>query len=160
MVSDDPRVNEAAAPTRYVDTAELITERLLVAGYTVGWQGTNAVLARDGHCWIGKAGDREASLREAMRMADFDLAPPSHPSYATPMPDAIAQLRAALLATGKTPYAIEQATGVPRMTIGRILSGKADPTVATMDRLAGFVGLQVGLIARVANNPKNANRGG
>lgn len=72
------------------------------------------------------------------------------------MPPVYEHLRAALVASGKSQYQLERDSGVSRSRINAFLLAKSAPDVASVEKLANCIGLQLGLIARVTDNPKKS----
>lgn len=53
------------------------------------------------------------------------------------------QVRAAILASDETPYAIAKGSGVNRSQLSRLLSGQMEPTVTTIEKVADYLGLRI-----------------
>jgi plasmid maintenance system antidote protein VapI len=60
------------------------------------------------------------------------------------------QLRAAVLADGRTFHAIDMAAGLAANTVKLFISGRKDPSLATADRIAAAVGRSFGLASATA----------
>jgi transcriptional regulator with XRE-family HTH domain len=54
------------------------------------------------------------------------------------------RIRAAMVASGLTRYALSQKTGIDQGVLGRFASGKRDLTLATASRLVPALGLELG----------------
>lgn len=65
-------------------------------------------------------------------------------SWYTPrMGQLVDGVRAALRASKETPYAIAKGAGIARSQLSRLLSGERGMTADTIERLAGYLGLEI-----------------
>lgn len=55
----------------------------------------------------------------------------------------VQQLKAALIASGKSQREIEEAVGIPQASISRFLNGKRGLRIEDADKLATFLGLEL-----------------
>ncbi len=58
-------------------------------------------------------------------------------------------IRAAIVASDQTPYAIAKGAGVARSQLSRLLSGESGMSVDTLERLADYLGLEVTIKTKI-----------